>query len=135
MHNVAIAYNNGHGISFKGRVKFPVPQTVRGALPQDDKKAFEWIAAEAGVLKAQIQLGGLYTLGQGVSKNLVEAYAWFSVAKETAERGDKALVKDIEILTAGALGDLPPSERNIAKSKAEEYIQKYVPEFQTVYAE
>ena len=37
-------------------------------------------AAEHGDASAQLNLGNMYTLGEGVPENDVEAYVWFSIS-------------------------------------------------------
>lgn len=56
---------------------------LRGAgVPQDYKKAFQWLkrAAEKGNVDAQRNFGNLYREGKGVSRNYKEALAWFRLA-------------------------------------------------------
>ena len=55
--------------------------------PQDAEDAFRWCceAAEQGLAPAQLQLGDLYSAGQGVIADIALAHAWYEKA---AEQGD-----------------------------------------------
>lgn len=55
-------------------------------LPRNMEEAARWYrkAAEAGNVKAQATLGVLYSMGQGVPHNDVEAYFWLDVAAHAA---------------------------------------------------
>jgi len=59
-----------------------------GGLPKDPVKGTEWLqkAAAQGIADAQVALGVNYATGQGVNRDMVRAYAWFSLA---AAQGDK----------------------------------------------
>lgn len=50
--------------------------------PQDLERAISWYrrAAEQGYYRAQYELARAYNDGEGVSQNLVQAHAWFSLA-------------------------------------------------------
>lgn len=86
------------------------------ALAQKDfgtafKKFFD--AAEAGHTKAQYMLGALYAYGNGVPRDDVQAYKWFSVVAATAT--DKRL-KGLAINSRDAIEKLM-TPQEIAKGK------------------
>jgi len=70
----------------------------RGVV-QSDRTAFSWFmkAANQGHATAKIWLGVMYRDGQGVAKNYVEAYKWFSLAKgnKTAEKALNTVKKSM----------------------------------------
>ena len=51
-------------------------------VPQDSEQAKEWWmkAANKGSAKAQASLGVLFALGNGIEKDLIESYKWFTLA-------------------------------------------------------
>ncbi len=80
MHDLALYYAEG-----------------RGDVSVDIKTAAQWFekAAQRGVVDSQYNLGVLYESGQGLPKNLTEAYVWYSVA---AGQGDQFARQRIDIL-------------------------------------
>jgi len=62
---------------------------------QDYGTAAEWYrkAADQGHIEAQLWIGNLYNLGQGVSKDLAEAYKWYLLA---ARMGHADALKKLE---------------------------------------
>jgi TPR repeat protein len=60
-------------------------------LPQDDREAAKWykLAAAQGNASAQTKLGGMYASGTGVSRDLVRAHMWLSLAA-SGDAGDTA---------------------------------------------
>ena len=53
-------------------------------MNKDETQAFKWYsqAALAGNAEAQVNLASAYAQGLGVDKDLVKAYAWYSLAKK-----------------------------------------------------
>jgi hypothetical protein len=51
-------------------------------VPQDYKEAIKWtrLAADQGFARAQYNLGLLYDVGDGVARDYVQAYLWYSLA-------------------------------------------------------
>jgi len=62
------------------------------------KRAAEWFlkAAKQGDAKAQANLGKLYSLGQGVERDPVHAYAWLSLSADAGEPTGRNLLFDFE---------------------------------------
>ena len=68
-------------------------------MPQDYAKAKKWynLSAAQGHAAAQNNLGGMYEKGEGVPKNDVKAYAWYSVAAVSGDddyRKNRDRIKD-----------------------------------------
>ena len=63
----------------------------------DSAEAVKWYrkAAEQGYGQAQVNLASMYYEGQGVAKDLMEAYAWFNLA---ASKGDEVARKNLGFL-------------------------------------
>lgn len=78
-------------------------QFGNGGIPKDAFKAAEWFgkAAAQGKASAQNQLGKMYYAGEGISKDVVIAYAWLNLAAsggvESAVQGRNVL--DLELST------------------------------------
>ncbi len=77
-------------------------------MPRDNNEAANWFrkAADQGISDAQYNLGLLYLIGRGVSKNEAEAAAWFL---KVAEQGQV----DAEF----GLGLMHESGRRVPKGK------------------
>jgi hypothetical protein len=58
-------------------------------VPQDYKTAVKWyrLAAEQGYADAQVNLGVMYTLGQGVRRNYKTAVKWYRLAAKQGHAG------------------------------------------------
>lgn len=107
---------------------------------KDKSASVEWIrrAAEQGVAVAQLYLGILHFRGDGVSKDLVQAYAWLRAGADHARTGairPLAKLMDIEIRETGAMiGEfndraariLGPERLSDAELLAREYRERYV---------
>ena len=76
--------------------------------------------AEQGGPYAQLTIGEIYMEGAGVDQNLIQAYAWFSVALHQG-------ITEAEPIINHLLGKLSPSDQAEAKALAEQYIQHYSP--------
>ena len=67
---------------------------------QEDEAARRFDAtqkeAEQGHADAQYNLGEMYRKGEGVSKNEVEAYAWFLFAKPNGDEVTSKMVSTLE---------------------------------------
>jgi TPR repeat protein len=63
---------------------------------QDSEALFKWylLAAEHGDGESQTQLGLMYGKGLGVSRDLLSAHKWFTIASEQG-REDAALYRDL----------------------------------------
>ena len=79
MHDLALYYAEGRG-------------GVEAELPT----AAKWFekAAERGVVDSQFNLGVLFESGQGLPKNLTDAYVWYAIA---AQQGDQFALSLIHI--------------------------------------
>jgi len=75
--------------------------------------------AEKGNSDAQYYMGVMFANGQGVKRNFIVAYAWYSVAAEEQDMAEENR-DDIEVKL---------SEPQLAQAKklAREYTQKYLP--------
>ena len=73
--------------------------TMAGAWRRMHVEAVKWYrkAAEQGHAEAQFNLGCCYANGQGVAKDKVEAYAWFSMAA----KADSDAAESRDLLTEG----------------------------------
>ena len=62
-------------------------------MPQDYAVAMSWYrkAAEQGYIDAQINLGILYSMGEGVSRDYIIAHMWFSLAAGGDKKGVRML--------------------------------------------
>jgi hypothetical protein len=70
----------------------------RFGLATNYMEAAKWIrkAAEQNLAQAQFNLGACYANGQGVAQDVIDAYAWLSLASKTIEpalRGRDALAR------------------------------------------
>lgn len=99
MHDLALYYAEG-----------------RGDVEVNIATAAQWFeqAAERGVVDSQFNLGVLYESGQGLPKNLSNAYVWYSIA---AQQGDQFARQRIDILTE----QLSEEDLNAAKARAESF--------------
>ncbi|MEP3889052.1 MAG: peptidoglycan-binding protein [Hellea sp.] len=81
MHDLALYYAEG-----------------RGGVEADLQAAAKWFekAAERGVVDSQFNLGVLFESGQGLPKNVNDAFVWYSIA---AAQGDQFAKTRIEVLT------------------------------------
>lgn len=80
MHDLALYYAEG-----------------RGGVEADLPKAANWFekAAERGVVDSQFNLAVLFESGQGLPKNIADAYVWYSIA---AGQGDQFAKTRVEVL-------------------------------------
>ena len=65
--------------------------------PVDAKVAAEWClkAADVGFLPAQYEMAKMYEAGEGVRRNVVEAYKWYKLAAEQRYKDAKKLKKKL----------------------------------------
>ena len=80
MHDLALYYAEG-----------------RGGVSTDIGTAANWFekAAERGVVDSQFNLGVLFESGQGIPRNVADAYVWYSIA---AKQGDQFAQERRDIL-------------------------------------
>ena len=85
--------------------------------------ATQWFrrAAEQGHAKAQVSLGGMYSLGKGVPENYVYAYMWVSIA---ASFGNKYVVELRNLLRNLVKEGMTPSQIAEAQKLARECVRK-----------
>jgi TPR repeat protein len=77
------------------------------AFPRDMTQAAEWYrkAAEQGDAGAQGTLGVLYSVGQGVSRNDVEAYYWLDLAAHVKGPNQEKYVANRQLIGARITAD------------------------------
>lgn len=100
MHDIALYYAEG-----------------RGGVDVNIQQAAGWFekAAQRGVVDSQYNLGVLYESGQGLPKNLTEAYVWYSIA---AGQGDQFARKHIDVLKQQiSASDLQRADNRAAEFK------------------
>ena len=98
MHDLALYYAEG-----------------RGGVKADLPTAAKWFekAAERGVVDSQFNLGVLFESGQGLPKNLTDAFVWYSIA---ATQGDQFAKQRVAVLTDSMdKGDLATAAERIGK--------------------
>jgi TPR repeat protein len=88
------------------------------------------IAAEKGFAESQVHLGYAYTDGRHLRRDYVEAHAWASVGKQSAQRiADaemrKSVVEMADKLLAGVTWRLSEAQMREAEKKAAEYVAKF----------
>jgi TPR repeat protein len=89
-------------------------------VPQDYKLALYWTrkSAEKCDELAQNNLGEMYEKGEGVKKNLVQAYSWYTCAIEFKDKqARKNLASINKIMT--------PAQIEKARSLAKTWIKKH----------
>ncbi len=99
MHDLALYYAEG-----------------RGGVQADMPKAANWFekAAERGVVDSQFNLGVLFESGQGLPKNMSDAFVWYSIA---AAQGDQFAKTRVEVLK----GELEQADLVSAASRIEKF--------------
>ena len=100
MHDLALYYAEG-----------------RGGVEADLKTASQWFekAAQRGVVDSQFNLGVLFESGQGLPKNVTDAFVWYSIA---AAQGDQFAKKRVEVLsTTLAASELEAAQLRVASFK------------------
>jgi len=80
-------------------------------------------AAQQGDAEAQFNFGSMFANGKGVSKNYVEAYAWWSTA---VAQGDENAKKNKDIIK----GLMTPAQIAEAQKLSSELWEKFVVPFQ-----
>ena len=89
----------------------------RGGVEADLKTASQWFekAAQRGVVDSQFNLGVLFESGQGLPKNVTDAFVWYSIA---AAQGDQFAKKRVEVLsTTLAESELEAARLRVASFK------------------
>ena len=99
MHDLALYYAEG-----------------RGGVKAELQTAAKWFekAAERGVVDSQFNLGVLFESGQGLPKNLTDAYVWYAIA---AQQGDQFAKQRIAILS----DTLPAKDLESAEARIEKF--------------
>ncbi len=89
-------------------------------------------AALLGHSEAQWHLGQAFEDGEGISKNIVEAYAWYRCAVASAERAsddgkkiEDEIAEDARKSLMALLGKLTPDQFAAAERLAKSYIEGY----------
>ena len=117
---------------------------VRG-FPKDKAAAAEWWrkSAEQGDAHSQWSIGIIYAMGHGVSRDLVQAYAWLRAAGEQdsiplvnfselaywlgVDPEPEAILEEFEKRAARMLG---PDKFAEAETLSKEYVERYVYPYQ-----
>ena len=114
--------------------------TGMDGFKRDVDASAEWMrkAAGQGVAMAQLVLGFMHYTGEGVSRDLVQAYAWMRATAEHAQEGEISLLVQLMDLEKGESGVmieefndraariLGPERLAEAEKLAREYRQQYV---------
>lgn len=81
-------------------------------MAQDYAEAAKWYqkAAQQGIAMAQLSLGGLYEIGQGVSKDITQAAKWYQKA---AEQGNQDAQYSLGMLYMAGQG-IPKDQQKAA---------------------
>ena len=79
-------------------------------------------AAHKGVSAAQLSLAAPYRTGNGVSRNLIEAYAWAEAAAELGEIEAQQIVDSVA-------KDMTPRQIAQAQARAQKYYRTCVAPF------
>jgi uncharacterized protein len=89
------------------------------ATPQDYRKALELYrtAALNGYAPSQLKLGGIYANGRGGARDLVEAYAWFTLA---ARQGNGLAQSNLQAV----IRQLTPDQLRVGKQRTDEYSRE-----------
>ena len=77
-------------------------------------------AAEQGDATAQVNLGAMYSTGEGVPEDYVQAYAWSNIA---AAQGHETAKEFFEIISK----IIPPADITKAQELSREYWEAYGP--------
>ncbi len=103
-------------------------------IPRDAEEGIRlWrYAAERGHAEAQFQLASVYMSGRHVSRSYVLAYAWASASVHYAEAttelgGDPEVTANARLLQQGARAALSNKQRELAETRAQEFIAVYHP--------
>ena len=101
MHDLALYYAEG-----------------RGGVNVDLPTAAKWFekAAERGVVDSQFNLGVLHESGQGLPKNVTDAFVWYSIA---AKQGDQFAKTRVEVLKS--------TLEQVDLVTADERVRKFTP--------
>ena len=97
----------------------------------DDKEAVKWYrkAAAQGHAPAQVTLGLMYAIGEGVPQDFVTAYAWWDIAAANGNT-DTVAVTDLLAKETAATGkthiakDMTPDQIAKAEALVKEMIKK-----------
>ncbi len=71
--------------------------------------------AENGNASAQLNLGYIYSHGEGIPKNFVKAYVWYSIA---SAKGNEKAKKNIDIISS----EMTPQQVAQAQKEAAELL-------------
>jgi len=89
-------------------------------------------AALLGHSEAQWHLGQAFEDGKGISRDIVEAYAWYRCAVASAEQAsedrreiESQIAEDARKSLTGVLGKLTPDQFAAAERLAKRYIEDY----------
>ena len=95
-------------------------------VARDYKKAVEWYlkAAEQDLAEAQLNLGVMYVLGQGVIEDNIEAYKWFLLAGMNGHDVFKAKEMLKEEMTVEQIEEGRNRARKYAEEKEKQKIKE-----------
>jgi TPR repeat protein len=88
-------------------------------VSKDSTEAVKWFrkAVDQGNAQAQLNLGVMYFLGEGVPRNLVQAHFWLYVANAKGQEAAKKYLAVIE-------KDMTPDQMADAANLARKMLQK-----------
>ena len=96
----------------------PVYSVSAEELSQGEISNYYTEVAMSGEPYAQLAVGEAFYSGDGVARDLVQAYAWFSVAYKQGVEQAGEFLKKLE-------SELDPRRMSTAKALASEYISRY----------
>jgi len=102
-------------------------------LVQDHKESCKWYekAAEQGNTAAQFRLGVMYSLGEGVTQDLIKAHMWYNISVHNGEaefRSKRSIAaqQTIPIEISDKFSQkMTSAKRLIAQQMANEWVEKF----------
>ena len=110
----------------KKPLKLPARTTVAKGISRDDKEAAKWYrkAAEQGDPPAQCSLGVMYYNGEGVEKDVVNAYAWHEIAGSGEMMRGWLVAEEVKEGKAKLVKQMTPDQIAKAKALVKEMVAK-----------
>lgn len=95
--------------------------------------AVHWIkiAAEGGLVPAQLEYGSIFQYGRGLLKNDEEAFKWYEIAARRAEgvNRERAIAQRYKVAQ-----HLTPAKIQKATNSADLWMQQHAPAFEGHYS-
>jgi TPR repeat protein len=94
-------------------------------VPQDYEEAAKWLrrAADQGVTTAQLMLGGMYGMGQGVPTDIISAHMWLNLAGAT-QSAARELIQNAQEMRDMIARRMTPAQIAEAQKLAREWKPK-----------